>query len=221
MNKREQLWIGVLVTLLLAGGGLVWSVALQPTLVADTSALEALPDEIGIWRSVRDEPIEEAAEEMLRADLHVYRLYWHPDGGPVWMYIGYYGTARSWGMEHTPDVCYPSGGWAISGERTLTVDASRGLRVNEFTAELDGTTQLIHYYFRSRDRTGLLGVADHVVDKLLSRIRGDPRDGALVRVSTHIEDDGEIAARSRLIAFAAELDPILAERWPVEAPAAL
>ena len=107
------------------------------------------------------------------------------------------------------------------GERTLTVDSSRGLRVNEFMAERDGTTQLIHYYFRSRDRTGLLGVADHILDKLLSRIRGDPRDVALVRVSTQVEDDAPTVARSRLLAFTAELDPVLDERWPVEAPEAL
>ena len=53
------------------------------------------------------------------------------------------------------------------------------------------------------------------LDRLRGRIGAGRADGALVRLSTPLDGDEEVA-RSRLIAFATQLDPLLAQRWPVE-----
>ena len=55
-------------------------------------------------------------------------------------------------------------------------------------------------------------------DHLLGRLTEGLADGALVRLSTPIEDGGEFAARSRLVSFARILDPEIERHWPIEVP---
>lgn len=53
---------------------------------------------------------------------------------------------------------------------------------------------------------------------LLGRLWTGRADGALVRISTPLGPEGEVAARSRLVAFAIALEERLAQHWPVETP---
>ena len=62
----------------------------------------------------------------------------------------------------------------------------------------------------------MLGGFDLNLDRLLGRLAEGRADGARVRISTPLAGESEVAARSRLMSFAAMLDPPLAERWPVE-----
>ena len=219
MTRRERLLMGTLLVLLLLGGGLVWSVALRPTLEPDVSPLAGLPREFGMWRAVADIPLEDVAEALLRADFSLQRVYWHPVGGEVALYVGYYGTERGGRPEHTPDVCYPNAGWEIAYSKPVTIDPGRGLRANEFEAVREGTRQLVFYWYRSYRGTGLLGTFDQVLDRLAGRIFDHRSDGAIVRASTLIRPGAEEEARRRLRAFASELDPLLDEVWPTERPA--
>jgi len=100
----------------------------------------------------------------------------------------------------------------------IDVDPERGLQANEFEVVREGRHQLVHYWYRSYRNTGLLGGADQILDRLVGRLLDDRSDGALVRVSTPIRTDAA-EARSRLVSFAAQLDPLLQEHWPREAPA--
>lgn len=205
----------LLCTLLVAIGALAWWLQLQPPLRVDASSLATLPAQVGAWVS-QDVPLESAVEAELRADMNLQRLYTHPAGASVWLYIGYYGTARGGRPEHTPRGCYTGAGWGIESSRSLDAEPGGPLRVNEYVVERDGERQLVHFWYRSHRRTGLLGGLDQNVDRLLGRLLDGRADGALVRLSTPLAPGEEVAARGRLLGFAAELDPMLAARWPDE-----
>jgi EpsI family protein len=158
-------------------------------------------------------------EDELRADINLQRLYVHPTGNAVWLYVGYYGTARGGRPEHTPRGCYTGAGWGIESSRRLEVDPNGVLRVNEYVVERDGERQLVHFWYRSHRKTGLLGGMDQNLDRLVGRLLEGRADGALIRLSTPLAAGDEVAARGRLLAFAATLDPLLAARWPDETPA--
>jgi hypothetical protein len=98
------------------------------------------------------------------------------------------------------------------------VDPNRGLRVNEFEVRRDDERQLVHFYYRNYRTTGMLNRLDQIVNPLVSQVAYDRSDGALVRVTTPLEEGMEIEARSRLVAFTSELDPMLDRVWPTEAP---
>ncbi|MCC6640810.1 MAG: EpsI family protein [Deltaproteobacteria bacterium] len=212
---QGRIGTALLCTLLVGIGALAWWLQLQPPLRVDASALATLPREIGAWTS-QDVPLESAVEAELRADMNLQRLYVHPTGAGVWLYIGYYGTARGGRPEHTPRGCYTGAGWGIESTRSLDADPGGSLRVNEYVVERDGERQLVHFWYRSHRRTGLLGGLDQNVDRLLGRLLDGRADGALVRLSTPLGAEDEVAARGRLLGFAAELDPMLAARWPEE-----
>jgi hypothetical protein len=77
----------------------------------------------------------------------------------------------------------------------------------------------VHFWYRSAQRTGMLGGWDQNADRFVGRLTDGRADGALVRISTPISGDDEISARGRLLGFASVLDPLLAERWPTESEA--
>ena len=106
---------------------------------------------------------------------------------------------------------------ALSGI-DLTVDPATGLRVQEYLVERGSERRLVHYWYRSHRRTGMLGGLDQNIDRVLGQLGDGRSDGALVTLSTVLGRRDVEATRGSLIGFAAALDPLLAERWPDEHP---
>jgi len=215
--NASNLATAILIVILLAVGGFAWSLQVQPSLEIDASALETLPMKIDVYEG-RAIPLEETVESVLRADFNLQRAY-SGAGSLVWLYIGYYGTTRGGRPEHTPRGCYTGAGWGIESTRTLRVDPAGDLRVNEYLIEREGERRLVHYWYRSVRRTGMLGGWDQNVDRFLGRLTDGRADGALIRISTPVYDDDEVGARGRLLGFASVLDPLIGERWPTESEA--
>ena len=217
MSMGERIGAALLAAGMVSVGALAWWLQLQEPLSVDASSLSTLPHQIGAWRS-EDVPLEGNVESVLRADFNLQRVYRHPSGELLWLYVGYYGTARGGRPEHTPRGCYTGAGWGILASRTLELDQAEGLRVNEYLVEQQGHRRLVHFWYRSHRRTGMLGGLDQNLDRLLGRLADGRADGALIRLSTPIEGDDTEVARSRLTSLAPALDRLLAERWPVETP---
>ena len=213
----EGAGIAIACAVLLAVGGLGWWLQLRPALAVDASALGALPSTIGSWEA-RDVPLADSVEEELRADFNVQRVYAHPSGDTIVLYVGYYGTDRGGRPEHVPHACYTGAGWAIEAAHSVLADAATGMRVNEFVVERAGVRRLVHYWYRSHRRTGMLGGLDQNVDRLTGRLFQGRADGALVRLSASLDELDEAEARSRLLSFGAALEPLLAAHWPDERP---
>ena len=214
MNAERSIVLAIALLMLLVGV-VAWRFQLRPALRVDATALANLPTQIEGWSS-REIPLDQNVESMLRADFNLQRAFVHPLGDVVWLYIGYYGTDRGGTPEHNPRACYRAHGWSLSDFRTLVVDPPRGLRANEAVVELEGEQRLVLFWYRSRRRTGILGTFALSVDHLLGRLTEGHADGALVRLSTPLEEGGEFAARSRLVSLARILDPEIERHWPTE-----
>ena len=216
MNS-SNLATAALVIALLAIGAFAWSLQLQPIFEIDASALDTLPIQIDVYEG-HEIPLESTVESVLRADFNLQRSYYGA-GSLVWLYVGYYGTTRGGRPEHTPRGCYTGAGWGIESARTLRVVPNGELQVNEYLVEREGERRLVHFWYRSARRTGMLGGWDQNIDRFVGRLTNGRADGALIRVSTPLNGDDEVSARGRLLGFASALDPLLAERWPTESEA--
>jgi EpsI family protein len=206
----------LLMLLFAAVGLLSWSLQLRGPLRVDAGPLLALPHAVDAWSAV-DVPLDGSVESILRADANVQRLYAHPSGERVSLYVGYYGTDRGGRPEHTPEVCYRSQGWDVLERRVLDVPGAPGLRANEYLVDNQGRRDLVLFWFRSHRRTGLVGGLDQTVDRLLGRLLDGRADGSLVRVSTPIRPGDEGEARTALLGFARAIDAQLGSYWPAEA----
>jgi EpsI family protein len=213
--KGERLATALLVAALVGVGAAGWWLQLRPDLDVDATALASLPTQIDGW-SAQDVALDDAVEAELRADLNLQRVYLDSTGSVVWMYVGYYGTERGGRPEHTPRGCYTGAGWSIEETRRVPADASGERFVNEYLVARDGARQLVHFWFRSQRSERLLGGLDQNLDRVIGRLADGRADGALVRLSADLEGGDEVAARGRLLAFGAALEPLLAERWPRE-----
>ncbi len=171
-----------------------WQLQLREPLAVDTSQLSNLPLEVDRWQG-REIPVEGGGEEMLDADFNVQRLYLHPIGRIIWLYVGYYGTERGGRLEHTSWICYPSNGWKILSRQVVDELGGELAQVNEMMVEKAG-------------------------ERLGHRIESGRAGGSWVSLSTPLVKGGdESAARSQLIAFAREIVPLLQRHWPSEATA--
>jgi EpsI family protein len=216
MNS-SNLATAILILILLAVGGFAWSLQMKPVMEIDASALPSLPMKIGVYHG-EEIPLEETVESVLRADFNLQRVYYGADS-VVWLYVGYYGTTRGGRPEHTPRGCYTGAGWGIDSARTLEVDSDGVLQVNEYLVEREGERRLVHFWYQSTHRTGILGGWDQNIDRFLGRLTDGRADGALIRISTPVFGDDEVSARGRLLGFASLVDPLIAERWPTESEA--
>jgi EpsI family protein len=215
MNSERWMTIG-LVLVVLATGAVSWGVSWRTPLAVRAETLADIPTEITNWHG-ENIAIETDVAEMLDADFHVQRIYQHPVGGYLWLYVGYYGTERGGRPEHTPWVCYPSNGWRILRQSVIEIDATRNLRANEIVVERDGDTRLVHFWYQSYRRGGLLGDVDQALERLRNRVLDGRADGSLVRISTRVDDSSsESSARVKLMQFAQELAPMLRTHWPEE-----
>jgi EpsI family protein len=193
-----------------------WALRMRPGMQVEAETLSALPLEIGGWRG-HEIPMQGDVEAMLDADYNVQRAYVHPAAGFVWLYVGYYGTERGGRPEHTPWACYPSNGWTIELSDVVRVSGPGGREANELVVSKDGERRLIHFWYQSFRRNGLLGGLDQTLDRLANRVLNGRADGSLVRLSTPIRSDEVLeTARSRLIGFGREVEPGLDRHWPSE-----
>jgi len=216
-QPSERLAAGLAFLTLACAGIFGWWLLLRPTLEVDPDALLALPMELGTWES-REVPIDSAVESMLEADFHLQRVFQNRTGEMAWFYLGYYGTSRGGRPEHVPRVCYKANGWEVVERRVLDVDLERDLRVNEYLVERQGERRLVHFWYRSHRRTGIVAGLGLSIDHLIGRVTSARADGALVRLSTPIREDGLLVSRAILVRLATEIDPELDGRWPAETP---
>jgi EpsI family protein len=216
--NRERLAVAGLMFAMGIVGTAAWWLQLRPALHADYGPLAALPMTLGAW-SGESVPLDTGVERILNADFNLQRAYRSPEGdGLIWLYVGYYGTRRGGRPEHLPSDCYPSTGWTIEDSRTVAIDPDRDFRANEYVVSRPGQRRLVHFWYRSSRRTGMLDDLSLRLDHMRGRLCGDRADGALVRLSTPLAPGRKAEARARLIAFARDLDPLLARCWPREFP---
>lgn len=209
-------WQNALLALVLVVAGVgSWTLRLREPLEVHAESLDAIPMELAGW-SGRDIPLEETVERMLRADRNVQRVYLDAAGGIVWLYVGYYGTARGGRSEHSPFVCYPAAGFAIDDDATRTIDVPHGGRVTEIRVDRDGDRRLVHFWYRSSRSPHLASELAHAWDRFVGRIVDGRADGAFVRISAPLDDLDEDSVRARLFRFGVALDAELAAHWPSE-----
>ncbi len=172
-------------------------------IVPERETLAVFPMTLGDWRG-RESHIEQKYLDVLKLDEYVIADYWSPqDKSPVNLYVAFYESQRKGASVHSPRSCIPGGGWEISDLSKVTIDGTekngRALQVNRAVISKGSAKQLVYYWFdqRGRQMTNEYKVKWMIFWDALTRNR---TDGALVRVTTMVRPNEDLASADQRLA---------------------
>jgi EpsI family protein len=196
----------ILLVLLLAGGLVVNAWEYLGEARVERKQLKDFPKQIGAWQqSGVDEQIDKETMAVLRASDYLLRNYRGADGRLVNFYVGYYASQREGATYHSPLNCLPGSGWEMSepGRITITPPGRPAFVANKYLIQNGDHKELLVYWYQGRGRA----VASEYWGKVytvLDSVRMRRSDGAMVRITTTV-DDSDAAALQTAINQATEL----------------
>ena len=178
---------------------------------AASEPLSSFPKEVGAWQGM-DQQIDAETLEVLGAGDFLSRIYRH-DGmaEPISLFLAYFPTQQTGTTIHSPKNCLPGSGWRFDSSSTVILrdaDATPH-RLGEYLITNGENRQFVIYWYQAHGRS----VANEYLAKFYlvsDAIRMNRTDGALVRVITPIQADGEVSeAKMRAEEFVKQLFPAL------------
>jgi EpsI family protein len=173
----------------------------EPALVVskkDKPLAQALIDIDG-WHPTHFSILDEKVVATLKLDDYTNQNY--SDGnGTVFLYVGYYMSAKKVGAAHDPLVCYPGQGWKLSGRKQgeyVLNDETGSVKYSAMIAQLEDRKELVVYWFQSYDQTNT-GTFSQKVSLIIKKMAGYGSENAFVRVTSPIKD-GSIEKTSKYI----------------------
>ena len=202
--------------LLCAGGFAVYTVSGRTELTQDRTRFVEFPQRMGQWQG-RTAMLDFATEKALGFDDYLLSDYNRSDGRPVNLYVAYYASQRKGESPHSPIVCIPGGGWAITDIKQIDyVNHGESQPLNRVIIQKGDVKQLVYYWFDERGRK----IANEWSAKfylLEDAIMKNRTDGALVRVTTQVfPGETERDADARLESFMQAAVPQLSQFLPSE-----
>jgi EpsI family protein len=191
---------------LVAGGFVVNAWAYLGETHVERKQLKDFPRQMGAWEQTgTDEQFNKETLAVLRASDYVLRNYRGADGRMVNFYVGYYASQRDGATYHSPLNCLPGSGWVMSepGRITITPKGRPAFVANKYLIQNGDHKDLLIYWYQGRGRA----VASEYWGKVytvLDSVRMRRSDGAMVRITTTI-DDSDPAALQAAISQAADL----------------
>jgi exosortase D (VPLPA-CTERM-specific) len=156
--------------------------------------------------------------DALKFDDYVMVNYKNASNESVNFYVAYYASQRKGESAHSPRSCIPGGGWQITELDTVSVDGvtvnNNPLRANRVVIRKGDYTQIVYYWFQQRGR---VITNEYLVKWYLfwDALTANRSDGALVRLSTLIEDGQDISEGDDVLTqFAADVVPRLGSYIP-------
>lgn len=200
---------GILSLVLLAQIGLFYGAARYEN-PPRIDPLERFPRRIAEWTATGDIPMEQAVQDVLRADDTLIRNYARPASPlPVNLFIAYFRTQRGGQTPHSPKNCLPGAGFVPleSGSVDVPVPGRDPIGINRYLVARGEDRSLVLYWYQSRGRV----IGDEFAAKfwlVADSIRYRRSDTALVRVVVPVTG-AATAAEREATGFIRESFPML------------
>jgi EpsI family protein len=214
---RPRLAAALTTIFLLVAGAAAWAIRHEGTYTVVENRLGEFPSRVLDYAG-RDHRLEDSVYAVLGNDYNLLRRYEDGLGRSIWLYVGYYGTAKGGRPRHVPQACYTGQGFSIEDWRRVAAPAGHGKgKIHQMIVKRQDERQFVLFWFQNQgDRILSDGVEQNLL-RLQSRVAGSRDDGSLVRLSMPIEPGRDQAALQELSRFAAEVIRLLPMYWPIEA----
>lgn len=211
MNKQSFSWVRViLAAALLAATALFLHSRTHAETLPPREPLSSFPLKLGNWQGV-NVVIPEWALKVLGHGEFVERSFTRTQSEPpVDLYIAYFPSQRSGSTIHSPQNCLPGSGWTPMQSARMEIPRPGGeIRLNRYVLARGMNRMLVLYWYESHGRS----VASEYWAKFYlieDSIRMNRSDGALIRVSTLVGENENLAdAQRRGVGFIDDMLPQL------------
>lgn len=168
----------------------------------ERDSFQFFPRELGNWtQEGRAQRLEDSIAQGLGADdYHSVILSRSAQEPEIGVFMAWY-EDQSRGGVHSPEICLPGSGWEIAWLERSDIAADMGsdapFNINRAIIQRGETRMMVYYWFQQGDRRVAWDFAAKYY-LMVDGITTGSTDGALVRLTTVIDDGGEAAAEARL-----------------------
>lgn len=200
---------GVLSLVLFAQMGLFYGAANYEN-PPNIAPLETLPRQLGAWSVIADLPLEQAVQDLLKADDTLSRNYARAGSAePLNLFVAFFRTQRTGQTPHSPKNCLPGAGFEPleSGSIDVPVPGREPIRISRYLVARGEDRSLVLYWYQSRGRV----IGDEFAAKfwlVADSIRYRRSDTALVRVVVPVTS-GTPEAERAAVGFIQDAFPAL------------
>lgn len=169
------------------------------------------------WRMVRETPIDDKVQEVLRADDTLSRGY-AAEGVPVVvdLFMAYFKSQRYGQKPHSPQNCLPGSGWEPSRIGFLPVKVqgrSEPIEVNRYVVQRGPHKSLVLYWYQSHNRV----VASEYraqVWSVIDAIQTNRSDTSIVRIVVPVDRMDDSQAEAIAVRLTQAIFPHLEKYFP-------
>jgi EpsI family protein len=169
--------------------------------------LAEFPKQLGDWRMVQEDVLDQETRNILKADDYLTRDYASSTSDePVNLYVAFFKTQRTGQTPHSPKNCLPGGGWVPSVSAIVPIEIpgrQQPIRVNQYIVAKGPLRDVVMYWYQSHGRV----VASEYIAKVYvvaDALHYNRTDTALVRVVVPVtgsDEDAVRLAREFVVAF--------------------
>jgi EpsI family protein len=156
----------------------------RPEPKLERSLLKEFPREVGEWRLINEQHIDDESMAVLLVDDYISRTYYNIKGEAIGLYIGYYNTQREGKQVHSPRQCLPGSGWSTLEKRVyvLELEDEKKSTINLYLMGKNTEKHLYLWWYQGRGRL----YSNEYLNKLYlmwDAMTKRRTDGALVRIN--------------------------------------
>jgi EpsI family protein len=151
LRSALKIWL-LPAVLILAAQGAALHVLSIPEDSITVPQLDNLPSQLGTWKNVADQALDQGVTAYLRPNAYILRDYTdQASGDTVNVFVAYFKSVQSGYGPHSPAVCLPGNGWLVH-ESTLIhvpVPGRQAIPANKFVLEKSGQHILVLYWYQN------------------------------------------------------------------------
>jgi len=171
--------------------------------------LNGFPRELGEWRMLRENAMDQEVRETLRADDYLTRTYTDPHGNTVNLFVAFFRSQRAGQTPHSPKNCLPGSGWIWSVSDTIPISIPpEPVQVNRYIVSKGEDKAAVLYWYQSRDRV-IASEYQAAAFTAWDALRYNRTDTALIRVVIPIAHNRDDSATGAGVAFIQTIFPTL------------
>jgi EpsI family protein len=213
--------IAVTAFCLLLGAGVI-AKASRSEVVPPREPFANFPFQVGSWRGLDTQPLDERTLAVLGADDHLSRIYHQGQKDVAGLFVAYYQTQRAGDSMHSPLNCLPGAGWQPLEKSYLPIEVTdhtgkpQQITVNKYIIEKGLDQQVVLYWYQSHGRV----IANEYRSKIFmvyDAARLNRSDAALVRVTSPrlALADSHLEAETNAVELVKAIFPLLDRFLPI------